>query len=307
MEVTGEKWFPSHDTFIEDMGDLWGDWGVTSEVEPLRAVLLHRPGAEIEGIGDPIAYRWREAMDPHLARKQHDEMAALYRSHGVDVYYAGETRRDRPNALFVRDLMFMTREGAIIGRPAMAARRGEERYVARALAEHGVPILKTVNADGIFEGACCMWIDPETVLLGTGSRCNSSGARQVEYELRNMGVEHVIPFQIPYGQAHIDGVMNMVDRNTAMIFPWQTPYDVIAALRDRGFRILEASDIDEVKNTFALNFVALKPSTLLMPSGNPKTRTILQDAGVEVIELDVSELLKGLGGIHCMTGFLRRG
>ncbi len=55
--------------------------------------------------------------------------------------------------------MFMTPEGAIITRPGMATRRGEERYVAQALAKLGLPILRTIVGDGLFEGANAMWID----------------------------------------------------------------------------------------------------------------------------------------------------
>jgi len=44
--------------------------------------------------------------------------------------------------MFVSDLMFMTPEGAVLARPASTVRAGEERWVARRLAELGVPILK---------------------------------------------------------------------------------------------------------------------------------------------------------------------
>ena len=47
--------------------------------------------------------------------------------------------------MFVADLMFMTPEGAILGRPASTVRAGEERLVARRLAELGVPILRVVR------------------------------------------------------------------------------------------------------------------------------------------------------------------
>ncbi len=30
------------------MAELWGQWGVSSEVDPLRAVLMRRPGKEID-------------------------------------------------------------------------------------------------------------------------------------------------------------------------------------------------------------------------------------------------------------------
>jgi arginine deiminase len=32
----------------------------------------------------------------------------------------------------------------------------------------------------------------------------------------------------------------------------------------------------------------------------------MREAGVEVIELDLEELKKGWGSVHCMTGFLKR-
>ena len=62
----------------------------------------------------------------------------------------------------------------------------------------------------------------------------------------------------------------------------------------------------EVKEGMALNFVAQEPGKVVMPAGNPRTREILEKAGAEVLEQDISELRKGWGGIHCMTPFLRR-
>ena len=138
------------------MNQYWGDWGVSSEVDTLKAVLLRRPGKEVEHF-DAAEYRFADVpVDVELMRRQHDAVARIYKEHGVKVYYVEEQREDRPNAVFCRDLMFMTPEGAIITRPGMAARRGEERYIAKALADLGVPIVRTINGDGMFEGANAM-------------------------------------------------------------------------------------------------------------------------------------------------------
>ena len=40
--------------------------------------------------------------------------------------------------------------------------------------------------------------------------------------------------------------------------------------------------------------------------GDPALRERYEEHGVECVEVDVSELIKGGGGIHCMTGFLKR-
>ena len=42
--IAGERWFPKESSIIEDMPSLWGDWGVASEVDDLKAVLMRRPG-----------------------------------------------------------------------------------------------------------------------------------------------------------------------------------------------------------------------------------------------------------------------
>ena len=50
VKVQGERWFPSETKFSDEMASIWGKWYCDSEVGKLRAVLLRRPGKEIEFI-----------------------------------------------------------------------------------------------------------------------------------------------------------------------------------------------------------------------------------------------------------------
>ena len=43
----------------------------------------------------------------------------------------------------------------------------------------------------------------------------------------------------------------------------------------------------------ALNMVPLAPGVVVMPAGNPITRGVLEAVGVEVIEAEVGELMRG--------------
>jgi arginine deiminase len=43
-----------------------------------------------------------------------------------------------------------------------------------------------------------------------------------------------------------------------------------------------------------------------MPVGGEKLKARYHEAGVETVEVEVRELIKAGGGIHCMTAFLRR-
>jgi N-dimethylarginine dimethylaminohydrolase len=303
---TKKEWLALETSIAEDFEEFWGgDWGCDSEVGKLRAVLLRRPGKEIEDIAEPEACRWLDVMDVEKAREQHDVLAEMYQSQGIEVQYVENMRDDRPNAVFMRDNVLMTPHGAIVGRQAMACRRGEERYAAEALARLGIPIARTISGMGIFETACCLWVDAGTVIIGTGNRANKEGAEQIEQALGSMGVEHFLRLPIPYGYAHIDSIISFVDKKTAVFDPVRLPWDVWTALKNRGFKLFEAPSSLETRD-LALNFIALAPGKILMAAGYPETKEFLQSRGIAVLEVDITELRKGWGSLHCMTAVLKR-
>ena len=302
----GGVWSPRLASMRDDMAEAWGDWGVSSECGRLHAVLLRRPGPELDAIEDFDAVQMRAGLDPDLARRQHDALAAAYRACGVEVYYAERGRIDKPNSMFVRDLMLMTPEGAIVTRPASTVRAGEERLVAEALARAGVPILMTVHGGGTFEGADVAWVDRDLCFLAEGLRTNEEGANQVERMLREIGVRDVVRVGLPYGAMHLDGLLALVDRDLAVVWPRRTPFKVVQTLRARGFRFIEVEDEAETQACLPMNGVAVAPGEIVVPAGGTTMLARYAEAGVVCHVVEVGELIKAGGGIHCMTGFLKR-
>jgi N-dimethylarginine dimethylaminohydrolase len=301
----GAGWSPRTAPLRQEIGALWRACGVETEWAALKTVLLHRPGPELEALADPNAVQMLAAMDIGRARAQHDALARAYREAGVSVFYVEPSETPPPNLMFVADLLFMTPEGAILGRPASTVRAGEERWVARRLAALGVPILRSVRGTGVFEGADAAWIDPETVLLATGLRTNAAGAAQVTSFLEETGVK-VIPVGLPHGAMHLMGTLRFPDRDLAIAWPGRVPYAAVQALRARGYTVLFLPDEGEAERRMALNFVTLGPRRILMAAGNPITQKFYEQAGIVCHTVEVDELLKAAGGIGCMTGVLER-
>ena len=301
----GVGWSPRTASLRQEIGWVWGACGVGTEWSPLKAVLLHRPGPEMEELTDPDAAQMLAPLDADRAQQQHDALAQAYRDAGVAVHYVEPANTPPPNLIFVADLMFMTPEGSIVGRPASTVRAGEERFVARRLADLGAPILRSVRGRGTFEGADALWIDPQTALVATGMRTNAEGAEQVAGLLREMGVE-VIQVGLPYGAMHLMGTLRFADRDLAVAWPRHIPYAAVEALRARGYTVLFIPDEREAVQGMALNFVTLGPRRILMAAGNPITQAFYEDAGITCQVVEVDEILKAAGGIGCATGILER-
>jgi N-dimethylarginine dimethylaminohydrolase len=177
--------------------------------------------------------------------------------------------------------------------------------VAGALAELGIPVLRSVGGRGTFEGADLMWLGPDSAILATGLRTNEEGARQVFTTLTEIGVE-VLKTQLPPGTMHLMGQLRLLDRDLAVVWEGRLGGDAVEALEARGFRVLFIPDEVEAREGFALNVVSLGPRRVLMPAGNPVTRAFYEKAGVECVTVEVSEIGKAAGSIGCLTGVLER-
>lgn len=302
----GDGWENRSGTTADELGSVWAACGVKSECETLRAVLMHRPGPEIEGVADASAALWHEILDPTRAREQHDQLVEIYRDHGVVVHELGPTELDKPNSYFCRDVFAMTPVGAVLARPASASRAGEERTAAAALARIGVPIAHSVLGAGTFEGADVAVVSEDLVFVAEGQRTNRDGARQVARAFTDAGVADVEIVQLPYGCGHLDGMLNIIDSDLALIYPTQLPWRIYDVLKARGFRFIDVPDAGEARHGMSLNMAPLAPGVVVMPAGNPITRATLEAAGVTVLEVEVDELMKGAGSVHCMTGVIHR-
>lgn len=302
---------------FEDLTKLtsyWGEpWGINSEVGKLRAVMLHRPGEEMSVvnpakyrsekdaiIGDHQEFYWRGKQAPDLEKMQaeHDAYAKILTDHGVKVVYNNaNSPRHLTKSLNTRDVGAAVPGGMIIMRTAPAMRRGEEQAATKTLAELGMPILKTINGSGLFEGGGFIFLDPAHVAVAQSTRCNDEGIQQLKEILEPMGIE-VIVVPCPGYSLHIDGFFAIVEEKTVLIRSSMLCYFLIDWFRQNGWKVLDADLRDP---PLSVNLVPLEAGKVVMMEGCGYTADLLVRNNIEVITTPYEECRKNGGGLHCAT------
>lgn len=293
---------------------LWGrNWGCNNDVGQLRAVLMHRPGEEFSVIdrskridetgsfGDPESgWYWQSDTIPEIEelQQQHDNLAALLRSEGAEIIYLEGVSDGRFKSVYTRDPCIAIDGGAIVTRLAPRMRHGEELPVTRALAQLGMPVLRTLHGRAMAEGGSFAWLNSKTAVIGRGIRNNDEAITQIAEVLNHQGVELIVVDLRGY-DIHIDGHFLMVASDLALVWAPGLPYTFLETLQSLSIDIVEMNEHD---NRWIVNGLAVRPGRVIMPRGiSDETRGALERRGVEIIELDYDKVQLNGGGIHCST------
>lgn len=301
----GLGWKERSGTHGEDVraGIVWRCCGVDSEVGALRDVVLAWPDQELPG-GDPNDSLMLAWPDQERLRAQATTIGAFYESQGVAVHWVRAPTAP-PNIIFQRDLLFMTREGAVLARPGAAPRAAEVRWTAATLAQLGVPILAVPRGNALLEGADALWLRPDLLLVGIGRRTNREGAAFLGSIIGALGAA-VVPVSLPPGVQHLLGVVNFLDRRLAAVRADKVTDEILGVLRDASIETLSCGPGPDVAEHLGMNFVTLAPRRIVMPKGAPAVHEQLRSAGITIHELDIGEYVKAAGGLGCLTGILHR-
>lgn len=291
---------------------MTGHYAIDSEYMPLKAVLLYKPGREIETVEVPEEVLYERKIEYEKMDKEYRQIIKLYRKLNINVHFIDATKINGGdnnylfNLMYARDLLFMTPEGAILSRMAYDVRRQEVKYAKRALEKKEIPIKTAIKDDNTLEGADALWVNKKLIVVGTGNRTNEGGFRQIKEELERQGID-CISVSVPRGIQHLLGVLQFVDCAKALVRVDLVAKDVIDVLQQHKIKVVAIQETEEVKNKQAMNIVTIAPGKIIMAAGCPQTKTIYERAGIEIAaEVEITQLINGGGGLACATGILSR-
>jgi dimethylargininase len=227
----------------------------------------------------------REPIDLALARQQHETYEHCLRNNGWTIVRL-KADDDMADSVFIEDTAVVFPELAVVMRPGAVSRRRETEAVAAALAAHR-PIV-AIAEPATIDGGDVLTVG-RRVFVGESSRTNAAATAQLARLLAPHGYTvHLVPVR---GCLHLKSAVTAVSHDTVLINA-----DWVPAERFRPLTLLEVHPAEPGgANALWTGDVVIYPTTC------PRTSARLERAGVEVVEVEMSELAKAEGAVTCCS------
>jgi dimethylargininase len=248
----------------------------------LTRTILRRPGADFAA---GITTAGLGAPDHARMLAQHAAYATTLRALGLAVDVL-EPLPGFPDAYFVEDVAVIVPELAVIARPGAPSRREEAESMVPVLSLHREVV--RLEQPATLDGGDVLVAD-RTVFVGLSARTNAEGAAQLARFLEPHGYRtRTVPVA---AGLHLKSSVSFLGGETLLVTERFADAPELLGYR----RIVVDAGDEAACNTLLVN------GTLLAPAGFAGARRKLEEAGLPIVELDVSEARKMDGGLSCMS------
>lgn len=226
-----------------------------------------------------------------MAMKQHRHFVSVLEEFGVEVVKL-QPQTQFPEQIFTRDIGFILGENLFVSKMANYLRQGEEEYLKQWLEHANIPF-QAFN-QGVIEGGDVI-IDGHTIFVGVSNRTNREAIEQLKKWLPNFEVVEV-PFTDSY--LHLDCVFNIISPTEAIIFPEEIHGEKVKNLKKR-YDLIKVSK--EEQATLATNILSIGEKRVISLPINKELNSQLRKRGYDIIEVDITEIIKFGGAFRCCT------
>ncbi|MBP5266321.1 MAG: nitrate reductase [Lachnospiraceae bacterium] len=268
----------------------------------LKRVLVSRPEYLKPAPINEIAKKWKDTtMDVEKMLQEHQAFVEAYEKAGVAVEFL-DADEERPNSVFARDFGGCVKEGYILGTFKLEMRYKEHVDYEKRMADLGIPKIGEVTS-GCFEGGDFMFMNEHWIAVGMADRTDAKGLAELKDILEPLGYEVTgVPLKREY--LHLDMCFNLVDDHLAVAYKDGLPEEFLDRLKQEHIEIISVPEAAIFMH--GCNLQALGNHRVLSLKHNALVNAELSKRGMDVIELDITEILKAGGGPHCMTFPLER-
>ncbi len=226
------------------------------------------------------------APDFHLALEQHHQYIEALRQCGLKVTVL-EPLDAYPDSCFVEDPALCTEHCAVITRPGAPSRRGEAALIKAAVGFF-YDYMEQIEAPATLEAGDVMMVGSH-YYIGLSDRTNQEGANQLIAHLRRYNMTgSVVPMK---EMLHLKTGVSYLENNQMLVCG--------EFARNDMFSEFDCIEIP-TEEAYAANSVWVNDK-ILTPAGFSQSHRLMREAGLELIELEMSEFQKLDGGLSCLS------
>ncbi|KQL51283.1 hypothetical protein AN964_20040 [Heyndrickxia shackletonii] len=264
-----------------------------SEYDILKRVILCQPQYMTirEVINETQEHFKNEGIHIERALEQHGELVKTLKDNDIEVILLPYHKK-YPEQVFTRDIGFTLGQTIFVAKMATEVRAGEEDVLKQWLEEEEISYYNLVEER--IEGGDVV-IDQETIYVGLSNRTDQKAADQLQRLLNQFNVVP-IPFKDKY--LHLDCIFNVVSPDIALIYPNALTKKYIDYFASR-YELIEVSEEEQFQ--LGTNVLSIGNKRLLSLPVNKKVNQQLRDHGFQVIEVDITEIIKSGGSFRCCT------
>ena len=232
-----------------------------------------------------LTFLLRDKIDMDLAKQQHQQYQSVLSSLGCEIVIVS-TESNLADSVFIEDTAVVLDEIAVLCRPATALRGQEVAGVKDVLQQYRT--LASIQSPGTLEGGDLLRVG-NIIYAGLSTRSNQSGIEQLRYIVADYGfsVESVETKKC----LHLKSAVSEVAPGVLLInSDW---------ISRSVFKNYELIDVDK-EEAHAANAL-LVDQKVIYPSSFPRTLEKLVNAGLDVTQVNVSELQKAEGAVTCCS------
>lgn len=265
-----------------------------NEYDTLKQVILCQPQYMTirDVINETQKHFKQEGIHIERALEQHDQFVSTLRQNGVEVHLLPYHKKF-PEQVFTRDIGFTLGETIFVADMAHDVRKGEEEVLKQWLEDEGISYYNIIG-DKI-EGGDVI-IDRDTIYIGLSNRTNQDAIDHLSDLLGKQFMVKAVHFHEKY--LHLDCVFNVISEKIALIYPEALDQDHLEQLRSR-YELIEVSE--EEQFTLGTNVLAIGDNRIISLPVNKEVNKRLREKNFEVIEVDITEIIKSGGSFRCCT------
>ena len=267
----------------------------------LKQVLMSNPQfLSIEPINVISEHFKNHKLDKKKIDEEFNLLVQTYKNLGIEVFFL-PPNKEYPDSVFARDFGACLKDGYILGKFKHEYRKNERKAYEKRMQELNIPQLLKIH-DGFFEGGDFFMLDEKTIVIGILERTNKKGYLEIKEHLKK---DYEVLFVKSKPEfLHLDMCFNLIDDHLALIYKEGFDQTFLNELKKRKIELIELNKEQIFQH--GLNVQTLGNKKVLALKKNHEINLKIIEKGYEVIELDITEILKCGGGIHCMTFPLKR-